>query len=271
MRRGGVVRLYDACLAHGSRYKSLLVSEKSDCLHVIALALACNNINDANPSQYFLLQITRNPKGEIRLLPHDRPLAVVRAWPCHDYAELHIRPASPSRPSSAGTTQVTTLAHANLTSQLEAYLTKDYLTDPPPSASPASIPDVVRLEERLRRRGQPSSTKVILSAGNDASCTIGSQDEDGRNIYEVCGKSGPEDADHLYSNGEFLEKTGALWAANSTSGRPPSPPARAPRVPSRRKGVCSLNPDLLQTPAHTDPRSNRRTLSYNDYENYFYI
>jgi hypothetical protein len=61
MRRGGVVRLYDACLAHGSRYKSLLVSEKSDCLHVIALALACNNINDANPSQYFLLQVLLLP------------------------------------------------------------------------------------------------------------------------------------------------------------------------------------------------------------------
>ena len=57
MRRGGLLKVHDEELAQGSQYKSLLVSERSDCVQVISLVLACNNLKDASPSDYVLVQV----------------------------------------------------------------------------------------------------------------------------------------------------------------------------------------------------------------------
>ncbi|KAF2353511.1 Ras-associating (RA) domain [Trinorchestia longiramus] len=288
MRRGGVIRIHDALLAQGSQYKSLLVSGKSDCLQVIGLVLACNHLREAKPNNYVLIQVTKRTGLELRLLPHDRPLAVIQSWPTEDHAHLHIRPAvdQPVRPLSTAV-KATNLgqSRSSLANELESYLTKDFLEE---QRAPNSIPDVVSLEARLKHMGKPSDTRHQFSDSNGAvvptsSCLRLTDDNDMKNIYEICGLQAgdskqrnehtEDEANHLYSNGEFLEKAGMIAGRCSMEvGKPPSPPSRAPRVPSRRKGVWSLNPDLLEdTAAETDFAKNRRTLCYNDYENYFYI
>ncbi|CAG0884650.1 unnamed protein product [Darwinula stevensoni] len=98
MRRGGLVKVHDACLMPGSQYKSLLISEKTTVDELIQLLLNCYNIKEPL-SRFSIHEAMQNRGLERKLHPDDCPLSVVQNCPEPRTTALVIRrnPEPPPR------------------------------------------------------------------------------------------------------------------------------------------------------------------------------
>ncbi|KAK2721964.1 uncharacterized protein LOC136034849 isoform X2 [Artemia franciscana] len=80
MRRGGLVRVHDGALSEGSKYKSLLISERTTVEDVIQLLLNINN-SKQNAENFVLNEACNLTSFERPLHLDDCVLAVQATWP----------------------------------------------------------------------------------------------------------------------------------------------------------------------------------------------
>ncbi|XP_043193154.1 uncharacterized protein LOC122391487 [Amphibalanus amphitrite] len=79
MRRGGLVKVFDSVLMAGSKYKSLLISERTTVDQVIQLVLNCYNSNE-NVNHFSIYEVCHTTSFERKLHADDRPLAIQQEW-----------------------------------------------------------------------------------------------------------------------------------------------------------------------------------------------
>ncbi|XP_044579662.1 putative uncharacterized protein DDB_G0277255 isoform X1 [Cotesia glomerata] len=88
-RRGGLVKIYDSALMSGSKYKSLLISERTTVDELIQMLLNC--YNSAEPvEQFSLYEVCEGEEYQRKLHPDDSPLKVTQKWTSID-RHLRIR------------------------------------------------------------------------------------------------------------------------------------------------------------------------------------
>ncbi|XP_001601710.2 uncharacterized protein LOC100117487 [Nasonia vitripennis] len=86
-RRGGLVKVYDSALMSGSKYKSLLISEKTTVDELIQMLLSCYNSSE-RVEQFSLYEVSESEEYQRKLHPDDSPLKVTQRWTS---ADLHLR------------------------------------------------------------------------------------------------------------------------------------------------------------------------------------
>ncbi|KAJ8687235.1 hypothetical protein QAD02_023029 [Eretmocerus hayati] len=86
-RRGGLVKIYDSALMSGSKYKSLLVSEKTTVDELIQMLLTCYNSTE-RVEQFSLYEVCEGEEYQRKLHPDDSPLKVTQRWTS---ADRHLR------------------------------------------------------------------------------------------------------------------------------------------------------------------------------------
>ncbi|XP_058796007.1 uncharacterized protein LOC131666926 [Phymastichus coffea] len=89
-RHGGLVKVYDSALMSGSKYKSLLISEKTTVDELIQMLLSCYNLNE-RVEQFSLYEVCETEEYQRKLHPDDSPLKVTQRWASADQRHLRIR------------------------------------------------------------------------------------------------------------------------------------------------------------------------------------
>ncbi|KAF7998547.1 hypothetical protein HCN44_010955 [Aphidius gifuensis] len=88
-KRGGLVKIYDCALMSGSKYKSLLVSERTTVDELIQMLLNCYNSSE-RVEQFSLYEVCEGEEYQRKLHPDDSPLKVTQKWTSID-RHLRIR------------------------------------------------------------------------------------------------------------------------------------------------------------------------------------
>ncbi|XP_008544675.1 putative mediator of RNA polymerase II transcription subunit 24 [Microplitis demolitor] len=88
-RRGGLVKIYDSALMSGSKYKSLLISERTTVDELIQMLLNCYNSTE-RVEQFSLYEVCEGEEYQRKLHPDDSPLKVTQKWTSID-RHLRIR------------------------------------------------------------------------------------------------------------------------------------------------------------------------------------
>ncbi|XP_034943421.1 uncharacterized protein rau [Chelonus insularis] len=88
-RRGGLVKIYDSALMSGSKYKSLLISERTTVDELIQMLLNCYNSTE-RVEQFSLYEVCESEEYQRKLHPDDSPLKVTQKWTSID-RHLRIR------------------------------------------------------------------------------------------------------------------------------------------------------------------------------------
>lgn len=78
-RKGGLVKIYDGDLMPGSRYKSILVSERTTVDELIRILLNCYNSCE-RVEQFSLYEVCEEQEYQRKLHPDDCPLQVQHTW-----------------------------------------------------------------------------------------------------------------------------------------------------------------------------------------------
>lgn len=143
---------------------------------------------------YINYQITTKTGLQVRLLPHDRPLAIVQSWPTKDHAKLHVRPANEPLKNTANVLPASTVVHSAsnnryepiataeqwslVAKKLERVHSKDYKSNRKSgkrksnqceSSLTHSIPDVITHDsnKNIQVRKLPSVAKSLLPTSKD--------------------------------------------------------------------------------------------------------
>ncbi|CAL4101929.1 unnamed protein product [Meganyctiphanes norvegica] len=281
MRPGGLMRVYDGALVAGSRYKSLLVSEKTTSDELIQLILLCNNIKN-NIENYSLLMVHHNDGREHKLHHNDHPLVMMGKWTKSEHARLLIRKNVAH--SQAQITQISTLRKINKNElplrdtkiyQLESF--KNFKTNSSNIFSSGNDidHDIFSAKDTCLstscspvqiRRTNGTCTTITISSNGASKVTMKSPFLK-KNYKNKSLKSVQNKNKNFLDQSEDIEKVSRQSSENFNSEDKSSKPC------------WSLsNMELLETPIDgeddTDVLNNtptRRAHSYNDYENYFYI
>ncbi|KAK0086768.1 hypothetical protein PV325_002545 [Microctonus aethiopoides] len=88
-RRGGLVKIYDSALMSGSKYKSLLISDRTTVDELIQMLLSCYNSTE-RVEQFSLYEVCEGEEYHRKLHPDDSPLKVTQKWTSID-RHLRIR------------------------------------------------------------------------------------------------------------------------------------------------------------------------------------
>ncbi|XP_022180421.1 uncharacterized protein LOC111040722 [Myzus persicae] len=79
-KKGGLVKVYDAELMPGSKYKSLLISERTTVDELIRILLNCYNSKE-QVEQFSLYELSKSEEYQRKLHHDDVPLNVQCCWP----------------------------------------------------------------------------------------------------------------------------------------------------------------------------------------------
>jgi len=90
MKRGGLVRVYDACLMTGTQYKSLLLSDKTSVQELIQLVLHCNHSQET-PAKFSMFEVCPAQNLNRKLHPEEIPLRIQQEWPTQDLVFFQLR------------------------------------------------------------------------------------------------------------------------------------------------------------------------------------
>ncbi|XP_011296798.1 uncharacterized protein rau isoform X1 [Fopius arisanus] len=141
-RRGGLVKIYDSALMSGSKYKSLLISERTSVDELIQMLLSCYNSTE-RVEQFSLYEVSEGEEYQRKLHPDDSPLKVTQKWTSVD-RHLRIRrnpDYNPHRRKSMWASETTisaALSRLNIHNNHRLHhLSQQSLNDanPPPTAS----------------------------------------------------------------------------------------------------------------------------------------
>ncbi|XP_012289198.1 uncharacterized protein LOC105704499 [Orussus abietinus] len=88
-RRGGLVKIYDSALMSGSKYKSLLISERTTVDELIQMLLSCYGSTE-RVERFSLYEVCEAEEYQRKLHPDDSPLRVTQRWTDSDH-HLRIR------------------------------------------------------------------------------------------------------------------------------------------------------------------------------------
>jgi hypothetical protein len=79
-KKGGLVKVYDSELMPGSKYKSLLISERTTVDELIKILLNCYNSKE-KVEQFSLYEVSKSEEYQRKLHHDDMPLNVQYRWP----------------------------------------------------------------------------------------------------------------------------------------------------------------------------------------------
>ncbi|XP_037069011.1 uncharacterized protein LOC119090326 [Pollicipes pollicipes] len=97
MRRGGLVKVFDSVLMAGSKYKSLLISERTTVDQMIQLLLNCYNSSEG-VNLFGIYEVGRTTGFERKLHPDDRPLLIQQEWASSSDYSFVLRKRPPGTP-----------------------------------------------------------------------------------------------------------------------------------------------------------------------------
>ncbi|KAL1124494.1 hypothetical protein AAG570_001120, partial [Ranatra chinensis] len=79
IRHGGLVKVYDSVLMPGSKYKSLLISDRTTVDDLIQILLNCYSSSE-RVEQFSLYEVCSSQEYQRKLHPDDCPLQVQQSW-----------------------------------------------------------------------------------------------------------------------------------------------------------------------------------------------
>ncbi len=275
-RKGALVKVHDSALMPESKYKCLLVAEKTTASEVVSILLRCYGVESVERAEDFrLVERCANSGFEHDLSATDRPAEAQGLWPAHAQFQFVLR-RNPTKEEEA--MDVSSSSSSSNSSCCESS----------PAPSPVTATHLNHHQSRPHFKLSGLVTSNPTNGVNNPSYYSSSdfsrrrfllQQSAFQNHYATSQIMAPitekkEDDAVIYSS---LKNSNNNQTSIHESGLPPPPPLKP--KPPHLSSIYSHHASLLLVPSNkraslgslASSGSRSSNASFHEYENYFYI